>query len=139
MNIRTAKPEDAENILRWGEEQKDINLFDPDVLLYPTTDVGCAENGKPIVYLPVQLAAVLESIVFNPAASERERSIALYKLVGAVLENAARSGVREAYFACKSEPMVKFAERLGFEALPKEWTIMRVRLPECTTQESSAT
>lgn len=128
MNIRKAKAEDAANILDWGEREKSVNLFDREVLYYPTTETLCVENGKPICYLPAQVVPMIESIILNPDATILERGKAIRKAIDGLLESAYKDGMREAYFVCESQDMVDYAQRVGFEKL--EWPVCRIRLGE---------
>lgn len=128
MIVRKAKAEDAQNILDWGERDKHVNLFDREVLFYPTTETVCVENGKPVCYLPAQIVPMIESIILNPSANLRERGIAIYKAIDGLLEQAHKDGMREAYFVCESDDMGKFAMKVGFEKLP--WPVYRIRMGE---------
>ena len=126
MMIRKAKPEDAQNILEWGLAQQEKNELDVNCLLYPSTEVLCAENGQAVAYLPVQLAAMLESVIVNPNVDRFYQNQALYYLVSRILEDAAKQGIREAYFLGTDEEISKLAEKVGFKELP--WKVFRIRL-----------
>ena len=134
MTIRKAKPEDAQNILEWGLAQKEKNELDVKALLYPSTEVFCAENGRPLAYLPVQFAAVLESIIVNPNVPNFAQIKAVYYLLDRILEQAAKQGIREAYFLGTDSQVSQLAETVGFKELP--WKVYRIRLKgedECTS------
>lgn len=117
MNIRIAGQEDAQRIIEWSFANREANDLDPDVLNYPLTEIFCAENGKPLGYLPAQLAAVLESFAPNPEATEQEKNAALYGLTDAIVETAANKGIKEIYFIGSNEEVNAFAERLGFKRI----------------------
>jgi xanthine dehydrogenase iron-sulfur cluster and FAD-binding subunit A len=126
MNIRLAIPDDAEKILAWSEANKERSHFDAQTLAYPLTEVICAENGKTQLYMPVQLAAVLEAMAPNPEATEMEKAKALYLSIYAIFEQVRKQGVREIYFIGTDPQVVKLAERVGFEEVP--WPVYRKKL-----------
>lgn len=121
MKIRLALPEDAENILKWNPE------LDMDALLYPTTDVVCAENGKPIAFLPVHLVGMLEGLVVNPSASKEAASMGTYEALDCIAERLAKRGARELYFFGDNEELARQAERLGFEKIEKPVYCLKLR------------
>lgn len=103
-----------------------INLFDPAVMDYPTTRTVVAHNGEPLMYMPYQQVLMMESLAPKPGISPIEEGLALREITKSVALLASQAGIREAYFLCKDERVVKFASAHGFEVLP--WTTMRMRL-----------
>ena len=113
--VRYTRPEDADELLDWATRAKDINLADPEILNYKRISFLCAHrDGKNIVYMPVQVTLTLESLCPNPEASELEMAQALKALIQRAVSMAEEQEIREIYFVCKDERVVKLAERHGF-------------------------
>lgn len=127
MNVRFAKPEDASQIVQWSKANADKNGFDPSVLLYPTTDVLAVENGNgPVLYFPVQLVGMLESLAPSPDASPEAISKAIFEALQYVATKGRERGAREIYFLASDAGLAEKAERLGFERC--EWPAYKLRL-----------
>lgn len=120
-----AKPEDSAQIVEWLNLNKG-NLFDPDVLSYPTLRVLCAYNKEPVSYLPTQRALVLESVAVNPKAGDLDRAQALRDLVKGSELLASSDGIREIFLFGKDTAVLDIAEARGFELLP--WPVLRMKL-----------
>lgn len=104
------------------------NEFDPEVLTYPSTTMLVAHDGKPVVFLPVQLAVVLESLAIRPDASDFQVSVALKELVSVVSVLAAQRQLGEMYFIGTNERTNAFATKNGFTELP--WKVYRLKLSD---------
>ena len=88
MKLRWAKPEDVKQIVDWSLANAEHSQFDPQTLTYPLLDVICAENGKAVLYVPVQLVAMIEALAPNPEATQREKNTALFETLKALLKKA---------------------------------------------------
>jgi hypothetical protein len=127
MNVRPAKPEEAKQVLQWSQANADKNGFDPMVLLYPTTDILAVENGNgPVLYMPVQLVGMLESVAPSPEASPEAVSHALLAAVRHIVGIGEKRGARELYFLASDPALAEQAERAGFERC--EWPAYKLRL-----------
>lgn len=123
LKIRLAQPEESAQIVNWLNANPS-NDFDPNILQYPTLQVICAYNGKPVSYLPVHRALVLESVAVSPDASELDKAQALRDLVKAAQLMASAHQIKELYFMV-SDPMISnIAEQHGFEVT----TVCRMKL-----------
>ena len=125
LKIKLAGAEDAAALLDWLTTTK-RNLFDPNILKYPTLRTLCSYDGQPIAYLPTQRALFLESLAVNPAASLMERAQAFRDLVKASELLASSDGIRELYMLCEDEDVLKVAEGHGFERVP--YPLVRMKL-----------
>lgn len=121
--VRYARNEDIKQIWEWSERIKDLNLADPELINYPTLAIMCAHReGKAILYAPSQQALVLEGLAPSPDASELDIAQALKAIIQAYVIHANKHGIREIYFLCKDERVVKIATRHGFSVMP--WTTL---------------
>lgn len=126
LKVRIARPEDSKEIGEWlvGTPQ---NLFDPEILAYPTFRAISAYNGDGnIAHLPCQQALLLESLAVKPGASGMDSAQAFRDLVKAMELLASSFGIRELYFVCKDQDVVRVAEGHGFERL--EFPVVRLKL-----------
>lgn len=117
--------EDQETFLTWVNSSPK-NEWDSGVLKYPTLRVICAYNGRPVSFLPVHDALVMESIAVNKDAGDLERAQALRDLTKAAELHASARGMRELYFICTDEDVLKIAKNHGFEQV--EFPVLRMRL-----------
>lgn len=125
LKIKLAGPDDAASLVEWLNGTKG-NLFDPDILKYPTLRTLCSYDGQPIAYLPTQRALFLESLAVNPAASLLEKGQAFRDLVKGSMLLAASDGIREIYMLCEDEDVLKVAVNHGFENVP--YPLVRMKL-----------
>jgi len=135
IKVRLIRPEDEELFVDWSARNLSHNQFDPDVLSYPQTTVLCAEDEQPEMFMPVQLAVVLESLAPRPDATPLKRAAAIRRLVFTVAELAKKIGVGELYFVSKDQDIIDMALRHGFEKAPG--TVLRLKLKKLG--ESNAT
>lgn len=127
--VRLADPE-SEPVVDWCQANSERNAFDKDVLSYPSTKILAAyqdrEDGKVVVYMPVQGAVILESIGSNPEASVQEITQAMIECVQGAALLAHMQGMREMFFLASDESTALGAEHLGFEKV--EMALYRKRL-----------
>lgn len=97
--------------------QTEGNCYDPAVLTYPATSVLKAENGKPIMYMPVQTVYMPDALGFNPDASVAEKASALQAAFQVLAFESRAQGCGEIYFLCREESTQAFAERHGLERI----------------------
>lgn len=116
--VRKTEARDVPLLSQWLQDTPN-NLADRAVFFYPHTVVNVAfKNDKRLAFMPMQLAAVLESLAINPANTERETALALAELTKAVVAQSRERGVKEIYFVCKDQSTADFAKRQLFEELP---------------------
>ena len=102
------------------------NLYDPQVAGYPCTEVLVAENGQPLVFLPIQQAVVMDALAPKPGIEKREMALALKELVKMTAFMAHRAHLREIMFFSADEDVNEMAERYGFEKI--EHPVLRLKL-----------
>jgi len=124
--IRPALKSDAPLYAEYAAANSARSLFDMNVLTYPNTSVYVAHSGDPVMFLPVQMAAVLESLAPKPGLPRSEQARALAEIVTSVVYDASRQGVREIYFLSADAPTIEFAKRHGFEEV--RHTVLRLKL-----------
>lgn len=127
LKVRFYNDSDIETFVSWFNSTPN-NLHDPAITAYPTLRILCAyddENG-PASYLPTQKVVMLESLAVRPGLRPLEAAAAFRDLVKAAEITASAEGIKELYFPCSDEDVIKVAERHGFEVLP--WKVLRMRL-----------
>jgi hypothetical protein len=102
------------------------NLYDPQVAGYPCTEVLVAENGQPLVFMPIQQAVVMDALAPKPGIEKREMALALKELVKMTGFLARQAKLRELYFFSADEDVNAMAERYGFEKV--ESPMLRLKL-----------
>ena len=102
------------------------NLYDPQVAGYPCTEVLVAENGQPLVFMPIQQAVVMDSLAARPGIEKREMALALKELVKMTAFMAHRANLREIMFFSADKDVNAMAERYGFERV--ESPTLRLKL-----------
>lgn len=126
LKIRASQPEDTKEIADWLVSTEG-NLFDPGILKYPTLRTISAYNGDGnVAHLPAQQAMMLESLAVRPGVSILDAAQAFRDLVKGMELLASTIGIREMYFICKDENVLKVAEGHGFERI--EFPVVRLKL-----------
>lgn len=126
IDVRLADP-DIEPVIDWCQTNSGRNAFDRDVLTYPATKVLAAHNnGTVYAYMPIQGAAVLESIGPNPEANPVQVAASIVEMVKGACLMAYANGMREAYFLASDDITAEAAGMMGFEELP--YRVYRKRL-----------
>jgi hypothetical protein len=132
MNIRLARPEDAEAFAQWAIENPDIPRADIEAAMSennPTTMVFVAEHeGKVIHYLPFYCLINVAYFGFNPQATEREKIAAMNLMLKAVESFAMAFGIREIQgFSKEGYAMAKWAEHKGFHKEARQAFVRRLK------------
>lgn len=134
ITIRFAEPKDAPLFTSWVKEIQELNLFDPTVMSYPTTNLLAVDkDGEPILYMPFQAVICGESLAPKPGLSKREEAIALKRVHEGLTNIAKGTGVREIVFVCKDESFAQFITHYGYEELP--YKLFRFKVPALTAEE----
>jgi len=113
---RPARPGDIPLIDEWIRTTPQ-NLFDPSILHNPGLKFYAADNGAPILFMPVQHVYMLESLAVRPGATELEVAKALGVLIQTVLCRLEEEGLQEAYFICRDPNVNGYAHRHGWETV----------------------
>lgn len=124
--VRNAREVEKPVFEHWAYNTKD-NLFDPEVMTYPTTETYVAHaEGTPIVFMPVQTTLTLESLAINPEAEKSHVAVSLKALLSNIATMAGKAGLGEVYFLCHEPSTIEFAEKNGLERIP--WPVFRLKL-----------
>lgn len=133
--VRQLKVDDQKYLAKWMVETPQ-NLLDPDVFGYPETSILVAHDEQPLIFMPIQLTATLESLAVRPGASPLQVAEALKQLIKATVLLAGAKGIHELYFLCKDPDVVKLAKHHGFEELP--WTTLRLKIDKLEKHEQAS-
>lgn len=126
LKMRIARAEDAKEIGEWLSKTPG-NLFDPEILDYPTFRAISAYNGDGnVAHLPSQQTLMLESLAVNPKMPIMEAAQAFRDLVKGQELLASSFGIREIYFLCQDENVLRIAEGHGFERIA--FPVVRMKL-----------
>lgn len=110
-------PSEVEKAQESLNSVNDISFLDPQVLTYPSTRILVAESDKPVMYLPVQVCYVLESLGPTKEASDLEIASALKQLTAILHYESEKAGQGEMLFLCGHKRTQEFAERHGWEKI----------------------
>lgn len=119
MNFRLAKPEEAGKAVEWLASTPQ-NLFDPEVLGYPSSLTFCVENGEPLLYMPLQVTLTMESIGKKPGIRHRDMALSLVQLIEGIYNFAKGANIAEIYFICVEPGIVEQAKHFGFEKVMED-------------------
>ncbi len=122
---------DCDNFVAWAWAARKINLIDPEVLSYPRA-VMCkaGTEDNPLLYIPVQPVLMFESIAPNPAITERQEALALWRIGEQVVNVMKDSGHAEAYFVCADDRVADICVKHGFEEVRGVRLLKRKLTPE---------
>lgn len=127
LKVRIADEGDAGRIVEWLNKNHG-NLYDPEILTYPTLRVLCSYDtkGQPVAYLPTQQAIFLESFAPSPDAERLYLGEAARDLVKGAELVASMNKIREIYMVSTDARILAIAEKHGFERLP--YPLVRLKL-----------
>ena len=108
-------PSEVEKAQESLNSVRGISFLDPETLTYPVTRILVAENGKPVMFLPVQTCYVLESLGPTKEASDMEIASALKQLTAILHYESSKAGHGEMLFFCGHPATQNFAEKHGWE------------------------
>lgn len=133
--VRPARAADSEQFINWSRNTNQ-NLFDPEVVKYPTTSVRVAYNGNgPLVYAPIQQPLFLEALAINPENSVIDTALALKVITQDAVSQCYARGSGELYFVCAEPSTEAFAQKHGYEKVP--WPLYRMRLNKLEKPENT--
>lgn len=132
--VRPVRKTDVSQFVEWSRDTKN-NLFDPEVVNYPSTLVRVAYNClHSIVFVPVQRPMMLEALAINPEATEMEVAAGLKELTQDAVSKAHDLGAGEIYFLCRDEVTSAFAEKHGYEKI--NVPVYRIKLSDLEKPEN---
>lgn len=131
--VRKAEKRDAAQIGQWLENQ---SFVDRNVFFYPQTTVLAAHNSQPLIYMPLQLVAMLESLAINPQATRLEIAAAIAELARVSVFMARERGVKEIYFLATNDDTAAYAKRNHFEELPHK--VYRLKIDDLELPQSGS-
>jgi len=134
--VRPAQEKDSKNFTEWYSQSPS---FDPNVVRFPETITLCAYNPKTtqqddkiIGFMPIQMLSftssqVLDSLVMNPEASDKEISEAMKELVKQAIFLGYLKECDCIYFIGDHPETNKIAERIFTKV---EYPVYRLRLKD---------
>jgi len=125
LKVRYIGPADTAKFIEWINNTP-ANLYDKDVLQYPTLQVLVSYGTDEVAFLPMQQVLMLESLAVKQGASPMETAQAFRDLVKGAELHASGKGIKELWFTCRDEGVLKVAEGHGFERM--EFPIVRMKL-----------
>jgi hypothetical protein len=125
-SVRLASEKDAAQLVQWLTNTPD-NLFDPDILSYPTLRVLVVEkDGEPLVYFPFHVVLQGESLATRPGASKKDLAYGFRLLDNAFVELAKPYGIRELFTQCADESFSSFATRHTWKSVVNKYLRRKV-------------
>lgn len=117
-------------LIDWMKRGMPLNMFDPNMLLYPRTVICTAKNdNENFLFVPLQPVLMYDAIASAPGISPRQEALALYR-IGEVTDRLAKdSGFREVYFFCRDNSVSDLCAKHGFEEI-KNVRVLRKKIPE---------
>lgn len=125
LKVGYLREEDQRTFIEWVNSTPN-NLWDVDVLKYPTLRVICSYGDAPVAFLPVQQGLMLESLAVSATARDLDKGQAFRDLVKGAELHASSLGIRELYFVCRDPRVTSIAESHGFERI--EHPLVRLKL-----------
>ncbi len=127
ITVRPAKPEDAQMYFDWLKAASEINLVDPAAYSYPTCNTVVIEkDGDPVLMNSFHLTLMMEALAPKPGLPPMDEARALKTLFDSVKKVAEASGVKEIWFGCSDERVIRFATRHGIEQV--KFPMLRMKL-----------
>jgi hypothetical protein len=127
MTVRDFEEKDSQKYADRLHALASINLVDPAVYDYPTCRTLVVEkDGEQKLMNSFHLVIVQEALAPQPDISPKDHALALRALNDYLKKLAQLSGVKEIWFGCKDERVIKFAERHGFEVL--NFPVLRMKV-----------
>jgi hypothetical protein len=116
-------PDEQDLAASWAKSTPDGDLLDLDVFKHQSTFLlsavrsGHCSESRRMAFLPVQQPLMLENLIFQPGLTDRERAVAITRLVEHSISEAYRRDVGELYFLCRHAETCAFAERHKFKRI----------------------
>lgn len=131
MNIRFAKPEDAQAFSNWAARNPQISR--DDILAASkaenptTTFLVVEEDGEPVFFVPVFLTMRIGYLGFKPGSSKDTREAAMEKMLEFIRALAGLYSINTVDTLTRSGiPVAEWARAHGFHADPRELFQLRV-------------
>jgi hypothetical protein len=127
ITVRLANEQDVPKFMEWIFNTPK-NLFDPDVMSYPSTRtlVAVDEKDQPILFQPFQPVFMVESLAHKQGSSPREIALSLDRMDDVLEKLAQTYGIRELMFMSNEPSIIEFAQHHGYEVI--KWTVLRKKL-----------
>lgn len=124
--VRPARNGEAKDFLNWSIGQEG---FDAEVAARPDTfTIAAYDKQKVIAYMPFHQPIMLETIAFNPEATELEKVSAMKELIQFVVAQCHLRGVSEIYFLGSDKSTNEFAQNHIFERV--DYPVYRVKISD---------
>jgi hypothetical protein len=119
-----------DQLIDWMKRGMPLNMFDPNMLLYPRTVICTAKaDDENLLFIPLQPVLMYDAIASAPDITPRQEALALYR-IGQVTDRLAKDlGFRETYFFCRDNSVTDLCADHGFEEV-KNVRVLRRKIPE---------
>jgi len=140
-------PSEQDLALRWAKSTPDGDLLDPDIFAHQDTFLLSAlitgqkftreaDSGPRLAYMPVQRPLMLENLIFKPGLDDRQRALAITRMVEHSVSEAFRVDAGELYFLCRHEETCAFAERHKFIRIDGEESELKLKVYRLNLKET---
>lgn len=139
--VRPANETDIPNLSDWLARNAGRNHADADAMSYPSTSVLAAyDNDGVLMYLPLQMTVMMESLAPNPALSNSKHALALREMVKTIMFTARTKGIGEIYFLLdeNDKALERFARKHGFDVIPTGLKAMRLKVRDTEGKHESS-
>lgn len=134
-------PDEIAQAIEWSKTTPDGDLLDLDLFRHDSTLLLSARRpfrptlASRMAYVPVQRPLMLENLIFRPGLSDRERALAISRMVEHSISEAYRRDVGELYFLCRHAETCAFAERHHFERIDGEASRLKLKVYRLNLRE----
>lgn len=116
MPVGSVGESDKLNFCSWMWRQRESSNFDPRSLEAPRACmIKVTQSEKPIAYMPIQPAIVLESLCNDESLTKTQLTLAIYEIHKMVKKLMSDSGMAEAFFTTSNDRFVYLCEGQGWK------------------------
>lgn len=123
---------ERDEFAEWVWIERDLNMFDPDVIRYPRATMLKASNGEgALVYIPLQPVLMYDAIAAKPGLDAKKQALAMWRIVELVDQIQRDLGYGESYFLCRDDRVADICLKHGFEEVENVRILRRkVEMPK---------
>lgn len=128
-NARLAELSEAPLVVEWTHQNRDKNLYDPEVFQYNSTRIMAVDKGDELQgFLPFQATIMTESLAPKPGVSKRVVAAVLKTAIHQIARWAKSAGMGEIYFLSRPSDVEtrEYAKAHGYAE--SDLIVMRLKL-----------